>query len=67
MEPQWEEKKIMRYKARLVARGFSQRLGVDYEESHSLMVDAIIFRYLICLSVSKRLDIRLIDGNYIFV
>ena len=56
----------MRYKARL-AQGFSQRLGIDYEESRSLVVDAIIFRCLICLSVSERLDICLMDGTHIFV
>ena len=51
----------MRYKARLVAQGFSQRPGVDYEETCSPVVDAITFRYLISLAVSKGLDMRLMD------
>ena len=51
----------MRYKARLAAQGFSQRPGVDYEETYSPVVDAITFRYLISLAVSEGLDMRLMD------
>ena len=51
----------MRYKARLVAQGFTQRPGVDYEETYSPVVDAITFRYLISLAVSEGLDMRLMD------
>ena len=49
----------MRYKARLVAQGFSQRPRVDYEETYSLVVDVINLRYLISLVVSNKLDMRL--------
>ena len=51
----------MRYKARLVAQGFSQRLGIDYKETYSPVMDAITFRFLISLVVSKGLDIHLMD------
>ena len=51
----------MRYKARLVAQGFSQRHGIDYEEKYSLVMDATTFRYLIYLTVSEELDMRLMD------
>ena len=51
-----EKNKIARYKARLVAQGFSQRLGIDYEETYSPVMDAITFCYLISLAVSERLD-----------
>ena len=42
-----EKNEITRYKARLVAQGFSQRPGIDYEETYSPVMDAITFRFLI--------------------
>ncbi|KAL0447517.1 UNVERIFIED_CONTAM: Retrovirus-related Pol polyprotein from transposon RE1, partial [Sesamum latifolium] len=56
-----EQGEIVRYKARLVAQGFSQRPGIDYEETYSPVVDATTFRYLISLAVKERLDLRLLD------
>ena len=56
-----EKNEIARYKARLVAQGFSQRPGIDYEETYSPVMDAITFRYLISLVVSEKLDMRLMD------
>ena len=56
-----ENNEIMRYKARLVAQGFSQRLGIDYKKTYSPVMDAITFHFLISLAVSKGLDIRLMD------
>ena len=40
-----ENNKVVRYKARLVAQGFSQRPGVDFEETYSPVMDGITFRY----------------------
>nr|GEY34261.1 putative copia-like polyprotein [Tanacetum cinerariifolium] len=34
---------------------------IDYEETYSLVMDAITFRYLISLDVSEKLDMRRID------
>ncbi|GJT81215.1 retrotransposon protein, putative, ty1-copia subclass [Tanacetum coccineum] len=56
-----EKNEVTRYKARLVAQGFSQRLGIDYEKTYSLVMDAITFRYLISLTVSRNLEMRLMD------
>ena len=56
-----EKNEIARYKARLVAQGFSQRPGIDYEETYSPVMDTITFRYLISLLVSEKLDMRLMD------
>ena len=53
--------KIVRYKARLVAQGFSQKPGVDYEETYSPVVDVITFRYLISLAIQENLEMRLMD------
>ena len=52
---------IVRYKARLVAQDFSQRPVIDYEETYYPVMDAIMFRYLISLAVSKNLKMRLMD------
>jgi len=51
----------VRYKACLFAQGFSQRPGIDYEETYSPVVDAITFRYLISLTVREKLDMRPMD------
>ena len=51
----------MRYKARLVSQGFSQRHEIDYEEMYSPIMDATTFRYLIYLAVFEGLDMRLMD------
>ena len=56
-----ENNDIIRYKARLVAQGFSQRPGIDYEETYSPVMEAITFRFLISLAVSEELDMRLMD------
>ena len=44
-----------------MAQGFSQRHGIDYEETYSPIIDATTFRYLIYLAVSKGLNMRLMD------
>nr|GEW78622.1 putative RNA-directed DNA polymerase [Tanacetum cinerariifolium] len=61
VEKRNKKNEVTRYKARLVAQGFSQRLGIDYEETYSHVMDAITFRYLISLAVSINLEMRLMD------
>ena len=56
-----EKNEIIRHKARLVAQGFSQRLGIDYEETYAPVMDAITFRFLISLVEKENLDMRLMD------
>ncbi|KAM0028529.1 putative RNA-directed DNA polymerase [Helianthus debilis subsp. tardiflorus] len=56
-----EKNEIVRYKARLVAQGFSQIPGVDYEETYSTVVDAITLRFIIGLAISEGLQMRLMD------
>ena len=52
---------ITRYKERLVAYGFSQKPVINYEETYSLMVDAITLRFLSGLVVYENMDIHLMD------
>ena len=56
-----ERNDITRYKAQLVAQGFLQKPGIDYEETYSPVMDITIFRYLISLAVSQNLEMRLMD------
>jgi len=44
---------VERYKARLVARGFSQRQGVDYTETYAPVASLVIIRMLFALSVVR--------------
>ena len=61
MRKRKEKNEIVRYKAWLVAQEFSQRLKIDYEETYSPVMDAITFRYLISLTVSKNLEMCFMD------
>jgi len=38
-----ENNKVVRYKARLVAQGFTQRPGVDFNETYSSVMSEITF------------------------
>ena len=56
-----DKNEVARYKARLVAQGFSQKPGVDYEETYSPVMDATTFCYLISLTAIEKLEMRLMD------
>jgi len=38
-----EKNHIICYKARLIAQGFTQKFGIDYESTYSLVMDSITF------------------------
>ena len=52
-----ENNEVVRYKARLVAQGFTQRPGFDFNETYSPVMSGIMFRYLISLAVQNCLSI----------
>ena len=56
-----EKNEVVRYKARLVAQGFTQRPGIDYDETYSPVLGGITFRYLIAMAVNMNLQIKLMD------
>jgi hypothetical protein len=52
---------VVRYKARLVAQGFTQRLDIDFNETYSLVMNEITFQYLIYLTIQNYLSLQLMD------
>jgi len=56
-----EKNEIVRYKARLVAQGFLQRPGIDYDETYSPVVDIVTFRFLISWVAQENFEMRLMD------
>ena len=56
-----ENNEVVRYKARLVAQGFTQRPGIDFNETYSPVMSGITFRYLISLAVQNHLSMQLMD------
>lgn len=58
---------IVRYKARLVARGCSQKPGIDYLETFSPVVRYNSIRFLIALAVQNGLKIHQMDAITAFL
>ena len=52
---------IVRYKVRLVAQGFIQRPGIDFQFIYSPVMDSGTFRYLLGMAVQYSLDTQLLD------
>jgi hypothetical protein len=52
---------IKRYKARLVAKRYKQRYGLDYDEIFSLVVKLATIRLLLSMALSHRWHIRHLD------
>lgn len=58
---------IQKFKARFVAKGFHQRLGVDYTETFSPVTKPVSFRVILCLALSKCWLLRQLDINNAFL
>lgn len=50
-----------RYKAGLMAKGFKQRYGIDYEDTFSLVVKAATIRVVLSIAVSRGWCLRQLD------
>ena len=62
-----EDGKVERYKARLVAQGFTQKFGSDYDETFCPVVRLESIRTLIALSVQYGLELHQIDVTTAFL
>ncbi|KAM1541869.1 hypothetical protein ACFX15_011235 [Malus domestica] len=58
---------VSRYKARLVAQGFSQEQGVDYSETFSPVVRHTTVRIVIALAAINHWDLRQLDIKNAFL
>jgi hypothetical protein len=58
---------IERYKVRLVAKGFSQRYGLDYVEMFSPVIKPTTVRLVLSIAVSKGWSIRQADVKNVFL
>lgn len=56
-----------KFKARLVARGFSQRQGIDYDETFSPVVRHSTMRLLFCIANEFDMDIEHVDVTTAFL
>jgi len=61
------EEKIVKHKARLVARGFLQKEGFDYTEVFSLVARHETIRLVIAVATSKGWPLYHLDVNYAFL
>jgi hypothetical protein len=67
VQKQNENNEVVRYKARLVVQGFTQRPDIDYNKTYSLVMSGITFRYLISLPVQNHLSMQLMDvATYLY-
>jgi hypothetical protein len=56
-----ENNKVVRYKIRLVAQGFTQRPGINFHETYSPVMNGITFQYLLSLAIQNHLSLQLMD------
>jgi hypothetical protein len=52
---------ITKFKARLVAQGFSQRYGIDFEKTYAPVMKIVIYRILVAFGTKYGLEMRQID------
>jgi histone deacetylase 1/2 len=58
---------INKYKARIVAKGFNQEAGFDFQETFSPVVKPVTIRIILTLALSLKWDIQQIDINNAFL
>ncbi|KAJ9561084.1 hypothetical protein OSB04_006244 [Centaurea solstitialis] len=58
---------IQRYKARLLAKGFRQQPGIDYEDTFSPVVKATTIRLVLSLAVTQKRALRQLDVQNAFL
>lgn len=62
-----EKGNISQYKARLVAQGFSQKYGQDYDEVFAPVANSVTFRLLLSVAGAKRFHVKHFDVKTAFL
>jgi hypothetical protein len=58
---------VDRYMARLAAKGFKQRYGIDYDDTFSLVVKMLTIRTILFIAVSRGWCLRQLDVQIAFL
>jgi len=58
---------MSRYKTRLVAKGYAQTYGIDYEETYSPVAKMTIVRVIITMAATKGWSLRQMDVKNVFL
>jgi hypothetical protein len=58
---------VSRYKTRLVAKGYAQTYGIDYEETYSPVAKMIIVKAIIAITAPKGWSLHQMDVNNVFL
>jgi hypothetical protein len=58
---------VSRYKTRLVAKGYAQTYGIDYEETYSLVAKMITIRAIIAIVAAKGWSLHQMDVKNVFL
>jgi hypothetical protein len=57
---------VRRYKAKLIAKGYAQTYGINYEETYSLVAKMMIVKAIIIMAVAKGWSLHQMDLKNVF-
>ena len=62
-----DDEKLLKYKTRLVVKGFGQKKGTDFDEIFSPVVKMYSIRVILGLTTSMNLELEQLDGKIAFL